>query len=238
MGTHPIFESDFDCLTEMGDSSQPDLSIRNIIIFVLYSGVLIVMFVLLAKRQIRRMKLRYDKNFNATSARSFRKSYRDYLHDKVEKAIEPKYAPTLLVPSEQEVTESSDETKLRMKALCVVDQTFQHYMQAISRGLRILQTEDVELWFSRIAKDGKFSTLQVDSFERLVKSVADGYSRARYMAEEFTYRNLRELQDNCDEILRRVRNASKRKEQKRKKPKAAKQALQFMQKATQSAGKQ
>ena len=46
------------------------------------------------------------------------------------------------------------------------------------------------------------------------------------------------FQDNCDEILRRVRNASKRKEQKRKKPKAAKQALQFMQKATQSAGKQ
>jgi len=39
------------------------------------------------------------------------------------------------------------------------------------------------------------------------------------MAEEFTYRNLRELQDNCDEILRRVRNASKRKEQKRKKTK-------------------
>ena len=74
-------------LPEMGDSSQPDLSIRNIIIFVLYSGVLIVMFVLLAKRQIRRMKLRYDKNFNATSARSFRKSYRDYLHDKVEKVI-------------------------------------------------------------------------------------------------------------------------------------------------------
>ena len=69
----------------MVNSNGYDLSIRNIIIFVLYSGVLIVMFVLLAKPQIRRMKLRYDKNFNTTSAKSFLKSYREDFNDKIEK---------------------------------------------------------------------------------------------------------------------------------------------------------
>ena len=69
----------------MSEVQNPDLSIRNIIIFVLYSGVLIVMFVLLAKRQIRRMKLRYDKNFNTSTVKSFQKSYREQVQEKIEK---------------------------------------------------------------------------------------------------------------------------------------------------------
>lgn len=71
----------------MSEVQNPDLSIRNIIIFVLYSGVLIVMFVLLAKRQIRRMKLRYDKNFNTSTVKSFQKSYREQVQEKIEKVI-------------------------------------------------------------------------------------------------------------------------------------------------------
>ena len=43
------------------------------------------MFVLLAKRQIRRMKLRYDKNFNTSTVKSFQKSYREQVQEKIEK---------------------------------------------------------------------------------------------------------------------------------------------------------
>ena len=61
-------------LGKMGNTY--DLSIRNILIFVLYSVVLIIMFGLLARRQIKRMRLRYDKNFETRAVKSFPKSYR------------------------------------------------------------------------------------------------------------------------------------------------------------------
>ena len=56
--------------------------------------------------------------------------------------------------------------------------------------------EDVEEWFSRIAKDGKFSTLQVESFERLVTEVSDNYSHARFMPEPYNHRHLDTLRVN------------------------------------------
>ena len=43
-------------IQRMGEIGNAQLSIRNILIFVLYSAVLIIMFVLLAKRQIKRMR--------------------------------------------------------------------------------------------------------------------------------------------------------------------------------------
>ena len=58
-------------------SKSKDLSLRNILIFVLYSGVLIIMFVLLAKRQIKRMRLRYDTNFETRQVMGFPKHYRN-----------------------------------------------------------------------------------------------------------------------------------------------------------------
>ena len=59
-------------------SKSKDLSLRNILIFVLYSGVLIIMFVLLAKRQIKRMRLRYDTNFETRQVMGFPKHYRNW----------------------------------------------------------------------------------------------------------------------------------------------------------------
>ena len=84
----------------MNDESQkPNLSIRNILIFVLYSAVLIIMFVLLAKRQIKRMRLRYDRNFHTEQVRSFPKYYGAELTTKVERACQPKHNPPLIKPA-------------------------------------------------------------------------------------------------------------------------------------------
>ena len=106
------------------------------------------------------------------------------------------------------------------------------------REIRIFPDEDIDEWFTRIAKDGKFSTLQVESFERLITEVSDSYSHARYMPEPYSHRNLDTLRINCGRILERIRATANRKEKKKKKPKAAQQALQFMRTATQTAGKQ
>ena len=109
-------------------------------------------------------------------------------------------------------------------------------------------------WYSRITAEGKFSSLQVESFEKLVTQVSDGYLHARYQPEPFYFKNLKEIRENCDEIMKKIKVVAKRKEKVRKKPKvrieynfsfffilkfkAAQQALQFMRTATQSAGKQ
>ena len=83
----------------MGDpTGSTELSIRNILIFVLYSAVLIIMFVLLAKRQIKRMRLRYDKNFHTEQVRSFPKYYGQELQGRIERAIQPKHNPILIKP--------------------------------------------------------------------------------------------------------------------------------------------
>merc|ERR1719419_458975 len=127
----------------MSEVQNPDLSIRNIIIFVLYSGVLIVMFVLLAKRQIRRMKLRYDKNFNTSTVKSFQKSYREQVQEKIEKATKPKYTPKLLIESERHVDESSEESKVRMEAMYYIDHCFQISIGNIASELVIQPEEGV-----------------------------------------------------------------------------------------------
>jgi len=99
-----------------------DLSIRNILIFVLYSVVLICMFVILARRQIKRMRLRYDKNFENQAVKSFPKSYREELQTRIDKAVEPKFNPVLVRNTnfDRSALMNDNETVLRMKALFVV----------------------------------------------------------------------------------------------------------------------
>ena len=74
-------------------------------------------------------------------------------------------------------------------------------------------------WYSRITAEGKFSSLQVESFEKLVTQVSDGYLHARYQPEPFYFKNLKEIRENCDEIMKKIKVVAKRKEKVRKKPK-------------------
>ena len=85
--------------------------------------------------------------------------------------------------------------------------------------LVIQPEEGVCDWYSRITAEGKFSSLQVESFEKLVTQVSDGYLHARYQPEPFYLKNLKEIRENCDEIMKKIKVVAKRKEKVRKKPK-------------------
>ena len=94
--------------------------------------------------------------------------------------------------------------------------------------LVIQPEEGVCDWYSRITAEGKFSSLQVESFEKLVTQVSDGYLHARYQPEPFYFKNLKEIRENCDEIMKKIKVVAKRKEKVRKKPKVRmKQNVRF-----------
>lgn len=138
------------------DDSQP---LKNIVVFVIYSAVFILMFILLAKRQIFRMKLRYDKNFDTGNVNLLPKSFIDSVDEKLAAAIKARHPPQLLPSLDEEVTDLWPETKVRMRALAIVDETFIKELEPLGDDIAKTPEEDILEWYERIAK--KFSTQNI-----------------------------------------------------------------------------
>ena len=52
--------------------------------------------------------------------------------------------------------------------------------------IKINPKESLINWYKRITMPGKYSTLQVDSFERLINNIQHLYTHARHLPEPFT----------------------------------------------------
>lgn len=213
-----------------------DLSIRNILIFVLYSVVLICMFVILARRQIKRMRLRYDKNFENQAVKSFPKSYREELQTRIDKAVEPKFNPVLVRNTnfDRSALMNDNETVLRMKALFVVDNCFQNRIG--QEDIKINPQEDIIAWYDRITAPGKLSNLQVDSFQTIVKLIHRNYIHARHEPETFTLKHFDEIEDSCSKAIDKLNTeTNKKKNRKKKKMKTTDQIAHVVRKGAQGA---
>jgi len=235
-------------------SKSKDLSLRNILIFVLYSGVLIIMFVLLAKRQIKRMRLRYDTNFETRQVMGFPKHYSNEVQMRLDKAIQPRHHPFLIEKddyksvADRSILQMDNESTLRMKALYIVDNTFQIEFEKIDKicadeknenpdFLKIKPQEDILEWYKRItAPTGKYSTLSITSFEQLVLTVRRNYIHARHEPEKFGVKNFDEIYEACGKLTDRLKNEAKKKRgKKQKKLKKTEQAIQLVRHAGEAA---
>ncbi|CBY43089.1 unnamed protein product [Oikopleura dioica] len=143
-------------MSKSDDGSQP---LKNIVVFVIYSAVFILMFILLAKRQIFRMKLRYDKNFETGSVNLMSKFFIDSVEEKLAEATKARHPPQLLPTLDEKVTDLWPETKVRMRALAVVDETFINELELLGDDIAKTPEEDILEWYERIAK--KFSTQNI-----------------------------------------------------------------------------
>lgn len=186
------------------------------------------------------MRLRYDKNFHTGQVRSFPKYYGNELQARIEKAIRPKHHPVLVKPSQLgEVTDKSklatdSETTLRIKALYLIDNTWQNKMQ---EDIRILPQETISAWFERITLPGKYSTLQVDSFQRIVKNIQDHYTHARHLPEPFTAKHVEDIMDSITKLMEKINLETKKRAKKKNKKKMTRpeQAMRFVQHVTETA---
>jgi hypothetical protein len=87
------------------------------------------------------------------------KFFIESVEEKLAAATKARHPPQLLPTLDEKVTDSWPETKVRMRALAVVDETFIAELELLGDDIAKTPEEDILEWYERIAK--KFSTQNI-----------------------------------------------------------------------------
>ena len=103
--------------------------------------------------------------------------------------------------------------------------------------IKLLPQEAISAWYKRITQPGKYSTLQVDSFERLVNNMQHLYTHARHLPEPFTLKHVEQTQETILKIMEKITIETKKRRKKKDKKKMTRpeQAMRFVQHVTETA---